>query len=79
MIAWGLGNLLFDCSCTSERDGALLTVRVRGEELEATVIPIDAGLGDEPTQLSHDPALIFDLLEAIGSSPLARKGERAGF
>ena len=79
VIAWGLGNLLFDCSCTSERDGALLTVGVRGEELEATVIPIDAGLGEAPARLSHDPALIFDLLEAIGSSPLLRKGQRASF
>jgi hypothetical protein len=79
VIAWGLGNLLFDCSCTRERDGLILSVRSSSAGLEATVLPIDAGLGDAPVQLSHDPALIFDLLEAIGSSPLVRKGERAGF
>ncbi len=79
VIGWGLGNLLFDCMCTTERDGLLLRVRATDASIEATVIPVDAGLGDAPAQLSHDPALIFDLLESIGSSPLRPEGDRASF
>lgn len=79
IIAWGLGNLLFDCSCTAERDGLLLRIRATRERLDATVIPIDAGLGDAAPAISHDPKLMLDLLESLGSSPLVRGDDRAAF
>ncbi len=72
VIAWGLGNLAFDCDCTKEVDGAVLRVVVRADDVEARIIPIDAGLGRDAPRPSHDPALLLDLFEAIGSSPLRR-------
>jgi poly-gamma-glutamate capsule biosynthesis protein CapA/YwtB (metallophosphatase superfamily) len=80
VVAWGLGNLVFDCDCTNEREGLLLEVTVRGGVIEsASIVPIEAGLKGEPAQLSSDPNGVFDLLKAIGSAKLVRNGQRASF
>jgi poly-gamma-glutamate synthesis protein (capsule biosynthesis protein) len=80
VIAWGLGNLAFACDCTKEREGLVLRVRVRADgPLLASVIPIEAGLLGEAAKLSSDPKGIFDLLAAIGSSKLERRGAEADF
>jgi poly-gamma-glutamate capsule biosynthesis protein CapA/YwtB (metallophosphatase superfamily) len=80
VIAWGLGNLVFSCPCTDERDGLVLRATVAdGRVTSAAVIPVDAGLQGEPARLSRDPELMFDLLQALGSSPLSRAGDRAYF
>lgn len=74
VIAWGLGNLLFACDCTDEVDGAVLRVSIEGDAARAKIIPIDAGLRGAAARPSHNPGLIFDLLDALGSSPLRREG-----
>jgi poly-gamma-glutamate synthesis protein (capsule biosynthesis protein) len=80
VIAWGLGNLVFACDCTKEREGLLLEVVLRSGEIEAaSIIPIEAGLRGEPARVSADTNGVFDLLEGIGSTKLARKGSRANF
>jgi poly-gamma-glutamate capsule biosynthesis protein CapA/YwtB (metallophosphatase superfamily) len=79
VIAWGLGNLLFACDCTDEVDGAILRVTIDADVLRARIVPIDAGLRGAPARAGHDPALVFDLLEALGSSPLQREGAAASF
>ena len=80
VIAWGLGNLAFSCDCTKEHEGVLLRVNLSDDEpLRATVIPIAAGLLGEPTRLAEDPKGTFDLLAAIGSSKLERRGAEADF
>ena len=84
VIAWGLGNLAFNCKCTDEKDGLVLALllnsRNSGERIaEAGVVPIDAGLRGNPSKPARNPELIFDLLEAIGSSELRRQGQRASF
>lgn len=79
VIAWGLGNLLFSCDCTSEIDGALLRVSIAGGTVEARIIPIDAGLHGAKARPSHDAPLMLDLLEAIGSTKLDRDGATARF
>jgi hypothetical protein len=106
VIAWGLGNLAFDCACTDEDAGALLEVELgpgtppsagpAGSSrspaapspssssavvtaISATIIPIDAGLLGGAARLAADPALTFELLEALGSSHLERHGGRASF
>jgi poly-gamma-glutamate synthesis protein (capsule biosynthesis protein) len=80
VIAWGLGNLAFACACTDEQSGALLEVAVGpGGAGEAAIIPIDAGLLDGATRAAGDPALTFELLEALGSTRLTRRGGRASF
>jgi poly-gamma-glutamate capsule biosynthesis protein CapA/YwtB (metallophosphatase superfamily) len=80
VVAWGLGNLAFACDCSREPEGAILRVTIPGDgEVEATIIPIDAGLAGTPPRLAADPALALDLLDAIGSSPLSRQGNRARF
>jgi poly-gamma-glutamate capsule biosynthesis protein CapA/YwtB (metallophosphatase superfamily) len=79
VIAWGLGNLLFDCDCTSEIDGAILRVTIRPDHVHATIVPIDAGLGGAPARPAHDPALILELFDALGSTALARSARSASF
>ena len=84
VIAWGLGNLAFNCKCTDEKDGLVLALllnsRNSGERIaEAGVVPIDAGLRGNPSKPARNPELIFDLLEAIGSTELRRQGQRASF
>jgi len=80
VIAWGLGNVAFACDCTNEQDAILLRVRVTGDKVvSAEVVPIQAGLNRNPARPSQDAAGIFDLLEAIGSSKLQRKGSSASF
>ncbi len=78
VIAWGLGNLAFACACTDEQSGALLEVELGpGGVGEAAIVPIDAGLVDGATRAASDPALTFELLEALGSTRLTRRGGRA--
>jgi hypothetical protein len=80
VIAWGLGNVAFACDCTHEQDAILLRVRLHpGKAEEAEVIPIHAGINHRPALPSPDAKGIFDLLDAIGSSKLARSGDRAAF
>ena len=80
VIAWGLGNLAFACDCTRETDAVLLHVRLHpGQAPDAELIPIQAGVKGKPALPSPDPNGIFDLLEAIGSAKLQRKGVRASF
>jgi poly-gamma-glutamate capsule biosynthesis protein CapA/YwtB (metallophosphatase superfamily) len=80
VIAWGLGNLAFACDCTKEREGLVLRIRARaGGTIIASVVPIEAGLLGEAAKLSSDPKGIFDLLAAIGSSKLERRGAEADF
>jgi len=80
VIAWGLGNVAFACDCTNEQDALILRVRVGAAgETRAEVIPIQAGINGGPAQPGSDAAGIFDLLEAIGSSKLRRRGNVAEF
>ncbi|MEM9490545.1 MAG: CapA family protein [Myxococcota bacterium] len=80
IIAWGLGNLVFDCRCTDEREGLIVRVDLSRDTIDrALVIPIDAGLAGQPAQLTDDPGLMFDVLESLRSSPLSRAGDRAFF
>jgi poly-gamma-glutamate synthesis protein (capsule biosynthesis protein) len=80
VIAWGLGNVAFACDCTQEQDAVLLRVRVAaGKVIKAEVVPIQAGLNKRPAALSQDAAAVFDLLEAVGSKKLERKGNQAEF
>lgn len=78
VIAWGLGNLAFACDCTNETDGAVLRVSI-ADEVRAWIVPIEAGLRGAGPRLARDAALIFDLLNALGSTPLRREGARAAF
>lgn len=75
VIAWGLGNLVFNCVCTTEADGLLLHV----DAGRAEVWPVRAGLMGAPSHLAADPEGVFDLLAAIGSTPLERHGAWASF
>jgi hypothetical protein len=79
VIAWGLGNLLFACDCTDEVDGLILRVSIDRDEVRARIIPIDAGLRGGDARNGHNPGLILDLLDALGSSPLRREASAASF
>ena len=80
VIAWGLGNVAFACRCTEETQGALLEVEVGREGAGvAAIIPIDAGLDGGRARGAEDAAFTFDLLGALGSAALVRRGDRAEF
>jgi poly-gamma-glutamate synthesis protein (capsule biosynthesis protein) len=80
VIAWGLGNLAFACACTDEQSGALLEVVLGPHGAgEAAIIPVDAGLAGAAARAAADPALTFELLEALGATRLQRLGSRALF
>ncbi|MBK8265990.1 MAG: CapA family protein [Nannocystis sp.] len=77
VIAYGLGNLAFDCRCTDERDALVLEVTLGARGLRAaSVVAIDAGIGGEPARLASDPGLTFDLLAALGGAQGRREGGR---
>ena len=80
VIAWGLGNVAFACDCTQEEDAVLLRVAVGHDKvLSAEVLPLQAGINNRPVKAAADSNAIFDLLEAIGSKGLQRKGNYASF
>jgi len=75
VIAWGLGNLVFDCECTRETDALILSVKVSSSgTLDAAVLPIHAGLDGEPARPSEDVGVMADLLVSLHSSALRRDG-----
>jgi Bacterial capsule synthesis protein PGA_cap len=74
VIAWGLGNLRFACDCTDERDALILRVALGHGPVQATIVPIDAGLGGAAARPSSDAAFTFEVLAALGSSPIERQG-----
>jgi len=80
VIAWGLGNLAFACACTDEQSGALLVVALGPDGARtASIVPIDAGLSGAAARTAADPALTYELLEALGATRLERRGDRARF
>ncbi len=74
VVAWGLGNLLFDCACTDEADAVVLRVELSPGR-PAEVVPISAGLGGAPASVAADDG-VLDLVDALGGTPLARAGGR---
>ncbi len=80
VIFWGLGNLVFDCECTAEKDALIARITFdHGQVIKAQVFPIEAGLSGAPARLSANPAAMFELLTAIGSSPFRPDTDQAHF
>ncbi len=68
VIAWGLGNLAFDCDCTSEDEGLLVRLELQnGRVLRATAVPLRAGLHGQQARLLDDATTDLSLLESLGS------------
>jgi Bacterial capsule synthesis protein PGA_cap len=78
VIAWGLGNLAMSCPCTDEREALIVRVQL-GDTVEATAVPIEAGLNGGPASLAPDPSGVLDLIEGLGGTPLRRSQDRAAF
>ena len=80
IIAWGLGNLLFNCTCTREIDGLVVRVELdaRGTR-RAQVIPVDAGLLGQPARPAEAAGLTLDLLRSLGSELTERAAAHAFF
>lgn len=67
VVAWGLGNVAFDCDCTDEREAVVLRVELdRSGVSSAALIPIDAGLHGAQARVAADPGPVLDLLVALG-------------
>ena len=60
-------------------DGAILRVSIQADHVHATIVPIDAGLRGAPARPAHDPALILELFDALGSTALERSARSASF
>lgn len=67
LVAWGLGNLAFDCECTREDEALVLALQLDGDGLSARVIPIRAGLHGAAIAPHPDAAGILTLLRGLGS------------
>lgn len=78
VIAWGLGNLLFDCTCTEDDEGLVLKVSLEAGH-PAEVFPVRAGLGGAGATAAPDPDAILDLVDALGGTRLVREGEGGRF
>lgn len=79
VIAWGLGNLAFDCECTTEDEGLLVRLEFAEHQLvRASVVPVRAGLHGARAQLLDSP-LLWQTLENLGSSAFTRRGAVADF
>lgn len=72
VILWGLGNVIFQCGCTDQRDAILAELEITpGQPVAVQVRPIRAGLMDA-ARPAPDAGAILDLLEAIGTRGLER-------
>ena len=75
VVAFGLGNLLFDCPCTDQTDAIVLRVPVNGSG-RAEIFPIRAGLNGADASPAPDADGILDLLAGLDSTPFTRIGGR---
>ena len=80
VVAWGLGNLLFNCDCSLETEGIVLRVELRsGQPITAAVIPIQAGIHGQSAQVGGPEGASFALFAAMGGAPLAVDGGLGSF
>jgi hypothetical protein len=82
VVAYGLGNLLFDCTCTSSTEGLLLQLELFPDgSTGATVFPVEAGLQGAPARhlVGEEGDRALDKLEGLGGTPLVRGEGRAIF
>ena len=80
LIAWGLGNLAFDCPCSQEDEALILRVQVRADgTLGAEAIPIRAGLSGKPAAQAPQARELITLLNALGGARLQQRGLGAPF
>lgn len=78
VIAWGLGNLAFDCDCTAEDEGLLVRLELDGDRVRrASVVPVRAGLHGAKARMPADASLSLSLLESLGSVLTHRSATRA--
>lgn len=71
VIAWGLGNLVFDCDCSQEPDGALLRVQFVGHRVrKAALLPIQVGRAGASARPATETQSTLQLLRSLRSSPL---------
>ena len=78
VIAWGLGNLLFDCECTQVTEAMILKVSL-GAGHPAEVLPIQAGLGGAGALRSPDPLGVLGVVNALGGTGMVVEGGRGKF
>ncbi|MCU0698784.1 MAG: CapA family protein [Myxococcaceae bacterium] len=82
LVAWGLGNVAFDCECSTEDEGLLVRLEVSGTRVEqVTVVPIRAGLLGSAARRATpaEASLDLDLLESLGSKPVERGATQARY
>ncbi|MBL8918823.1 MAG: CapA family protein [Myxococcaceae bacterium] len=78
VIAWGLGNLAFDCACTTEDEGLLVRLELEPQRVtRATVAPVRAGLQGRAVRLPDDASADLALLESLGSRLHQKTATRA--
>lgn len=67
LVAWGLGNVVFDCVCSRETEGIILRVTLDSRSMVAAeVIPIEGGLDGRPAIIGGAEGASLSLLRALG-------------
>jgi len=78
LVAWGLGDLAFDCDCSTGHEGLVLGVEAAGGArgpLAVELWGLRPGRGARPPAPLGDPAALFALLAGLGGAqPAARDG-----
>jgi poly-gamma-glutamate capsule biosynthesis protein CapA/YwtB (metallophosphatase superfamily) len=71
VVAWGLGNLVFNCDCSIETEGMLLRVELTaGQPIRASVIPLQAGVAGASAVVYGPEGASFALFAAMGGATL---------
>ncbi len=67
LVAWGLGNAIFNCECSRETEGLLLRVTVRETgETQASIVALEAGLDGRPATFNGPEGASLSLVRALG-------------
>ena len=79
LVAWGLGDLAFDCDCSPGHEGLVVAAEAAAGPdgpLAVTVWGLRPGRGARPPALLGDPGALFALLAALGGAPVSSAGGR---
>ena len=77
-MAWGLGDLAFDCTCTQAVEGLVLVLDPNVADLAPEIVPIVVGRVGVPVRLA-DPRDAIDRIEEMGGADLTRTARGARF
>lgn len=70
-VAWGLGDLAFDCACTDATEGLVLVLDPHAPDLAPDLVVVGVGKVDAPVRFV-DPRDAVDRIEEMGGAAFER-------